>query len=282
MELSTRHKILLAKTARAGVMLGRKLVGLGHAAQVSRKGITWDLDLNEGIDFSIYLFGGFEIRTLRLYRKLVKPGQVVLDIGANIGAHTLPFADLVGTEGRVIAFEPTAYAFAKLRRNIELNPDLARRITTVQAALGADSDPTVPAEIYSSWPLAGTQDTHAVHLGRLQSTRGAVAMTMDHWVEASAPKRLDFIKLDVDGHEPSVIAGSTRTLAAFSPRILIEWAPYLFESSRSSVEGMFRLLTDLGYVGQNATSKRTIPLSLDELSRSAPPRGSINLLLSRK
>jgi FkbM family methyltransferase len=54
----------------------------------------------------------------------VKPGNAVLDIGRNIGAHTLPLAHLVGPHGRVIAFEPTAYAIRKMRANIALNAGL--------------------------------------------------------------------------------------------------------------------------------------------------------------
>lgn len=87
--------------------------------RVRRDGIHWDLDLSEGIDFAIFLLGGLELRTLRLYRRLVQPGDTVLDVGANIGAHALPLARLVGASGRVVAFEPTQFAFCKLQRNLE-------------------------------------------------------------------------------------------------------------------------------------------------------------------
>ena len=94
---------------------GRRLVGGGPELVTSRQGLTWQLDLREGIDLSIYLLGRFEPSTVRCYTRLVNPGDVVLDVGANIGAHTLPLARLVGEAGRVIAFELTRYAFLKLQ-----------------------------------------------------------------------------------------------------------------------------------------------------------------------
>ena len=121
--------------------------------QVKRHGIQWSLDLNEGIDFSIYLIGSFEPRTHRLYRKIIKPGQTVLNIGANVGSHTLPLAKLVGNYGRVVAFEPTAFAYGKLMVNIALNPKLSHRIIPKQAMLVAGSQARLEPALFSSWPL---------------------------------------------------------------------------------------------------------------------------------
>ena len=89
-------------------------------AEFKRGGLRWMLDLDEGIDFSIFLLGSFEPDAVRCFEKRIKPGDVVLDICANIGAHTLRLARLVGSSGRVLAFEPTIYAYAKLRSNLEL------------------------------------------------------------------------------------------------------------------------------------------------------------------
>ena len=79
------------------ISLARGWFGKGDLVEIRRGGYNWALDLHEGIDFSIFLLGGFEPRTLRLYRKLLgrQEGEIVLDIGANIGAHTLPLAKLV-------------------------------------------------------------------------------------------------------------------------------------------------------------------------------------------
>jgi hypothetical protein len=123
--LSTCHKIRIVRTLSSHVQFFRKCFGRTTRVIVTRRGVTWVLDLREGIDFAIYLLGGFELRTLRSYPRTIKAGDTVLDVGANIGAHTLPFAQLVGSPGKVFSFESTAYAFAKQKTNISLTPRFA-------------------------------------------------------------------------------------------------------------------------------------------------------------
>ena len=128
--MKTSRKIALARAIYHAVHAGRSLLGRTDRQVVVRDGITYDLDLSQGIDFAIYLANVYERGTRAALRRLVQPGSLVLDIGANIGAHTLTLAQLVGPSGRVFAFEPTDYAYGKLQRNLELNPELARRVST--------------------------------------------------------------------------------------------------------------------------------------------------------
>jgi hypothetical protein len=104
--LDTPTKMALAKSSRGAPPLA-PWAGLSERVRLRRRGIRWDLDLAEGIDLSIYLLGAFEPRLVGAYRKLIRPGACILDIGANIGAHTLQFAQLVGDRGKVVAYEPT-------------------------------------------------------------------------------------------------------------------------------------------------------------------------------
>ncbi|MSO73187.1 MAG: FkbM family methyltransferase, partial [Rhodospirillaceae bacterium] len=116
--MKTRTKILIAAMLSRAVRGLRRLLGAGRVGEFDRGGFRWRLDLGEGIDFSIYLLGSFEPITLGACRRLINPGDTVLDIGANIGALTLPMARMTGEAGKVYAFEPTAYAFEKLRANL--------------------------------------------------------------------------------------------------------------------------------------------------------------------
>jgi tRNA G37 N-methylase Trm5 len=127
--MKTTHKIAVARAIHHAIHAGRLLLGQSDRTVVARDGITYDLDLAQGIDFAIFLGNIYERQTKSALRKLVSPGSLVLDIGANIGAHTLHLAQLVGPGGRVMAFEPTDFAFRKLGRNLELNPSLAARVT---------------------------------------------------------------------------------------------------------------------------------------------------------
>lgn len=277
--LNTEQKIAIAKAAYRVLMMARGLVGKTAAVETRRSGIAWSLDLSEGIDFSIYLLGGFEPATLKQYESLVRPGDVVLDIGANVGSHTLPLARLVGETGRVIAYEPTAFAFAKLRRNLALNPELSKRVVACQMMLVASATAELPESLYSSWPLEASPDLHGTHQGRLMQTKGAGKTTLDDSLQSNGIKRVDFVKLDVDGHELDVLAGARATLMAHRPPILMEFAPYLYQESGVGFDALLLELKDLGYRILEAASRRPLPFELPELLEHIPKGGSLNVLL---
>ncbi len=270
----------LARVASSCILFARKVRGRSNQAIVKRGGIWWSLDLSEGIDFSIYLLGGFEPNTLKLYTTIVKPGDTVLDIGANIGAHTLPIARLVGDQGRVIAFEPTRYAIGKLSANIELNKELTDRISVNQIMLVAHEKERLESEIYSSWPLfeAG-KNVHPEHLGKLMNTEGAIAMTLDQAVKRLQIKKIDFIKIDVDGHEYSVLNGGKESLLTHRPPILMELAPYLFDPESRQFENMVELFSKLEYSLYDAGTGKPLPRDSDHLRAMIPVGGSRNILL---
>src|SRR5258708_39371705 len=147
--MKTANKIALARLAYRAIHLARAIAGYSDRCIVKRDGVIYDLDLSQGIDFAIYL-GMFERETRNALKGLVKPSSVVLDIGANIGIHTMLLADLVGPSGRVLSFEPTDYAIQKLRRNLDLNSELAERVTLFHCFLRSE-ERRVGKECRSRW-----------------------------------------------------------------------------------------------------------------------------------
>lgn len=260
------------------IAVGRRLAGASHIAEAKRHGISWRLDLREGIDLAIYLLGYFEPDTVRAYRRLLKPGDTVLDIGANIGAHTLPLARCVAPHGRVVAFEPTRYAYAKLRTNVGLNPELAALIRTEQLMLTESPETVLPATIYSSWPVSQSRraEAHAKHQGVATDTAGARAVPLDQYLVESGINRVDFIKMDVDGYECIVLRGTLRTLRRDRPTLLMEIMPYGLEEHGASLEELFTLLNPLGY---RLFDLDGAPLPSDlSLIAFIPPEGGINVI----
>ena len=105
-------------------------------------------------------------------RRITKPGMTVLDIGANIGAHTLLFSSLVGAAGRVVAFEPTDFAYAKLQKNVALNPRSGRRARA--HGVGRADDPQQQVDFRASWQTNG---------GRVNGLSTVDMIRLDDWAE---------------------------------------------------------------------------------------------------
>jgi FkbM family methyltransferase len=276
--LSTSLKIRIARALSTVILGVRRLLGRPSTIIARRRGITWSLDLREGIDFAIYLLGGFEVRTLNRYAQLVSPGDIVLDIGANIGAHTLPLAQLVGDAGRVHAFEPTAFAYRKQLANIALNPGLSHRIVPRQAMLTASDAADLPEAIYSSWPLESAADLHDDHHGRLMGTTGATATTLDSHLASAGVTRVNFIKIDVDGHELEVLRGAAHTLRTYQPGIMIELAPYVHADAPGEFDELIGIITGHGYTLHDMATGKSLPGDPAGLKGFIPDMGGLNVL----
>lgn len=275
--LSTTTKIALAKIGHAILTLSRKAVGLSNTTVVSRGGIRWRLDLDEGIDLSIYLLGAFERSTISAYRRVIRPDATVLDIGANIGAHTFHFARCVGPGGKVVAFEPTDFAFQKLAANMALNPELAQRIRMEQVMLLDQSGTGLAPRLCSSWPLKARTGLHEHHGGRMMETTGASISTLDEYLDRAAMRRVHFVKMDVDGYECKVLRGGMAALKREKPVLLLELAPYLLMETGDSLEELLDILATLGYTMTALSGSHPLPTTPDYLRELIPPGYSINI-----
>lgn len=278
--LSTAAKVRIARMLYRFVQLIRIPAGGRDGVRVKRRGINWDLDLREGIDLTIYTLGAFELDTLRALESQVRPGDTVLDIGANVGAHTLHLARLVGENGRVIAFEPTDFAIAKLRANLKANPALEPRVSVHQAFLVEDNSAAPVAPIAASWPVDGTRPDDAVTASRSMSASGARAISLDSTMADLGHPAVKLMKMDVDGHELEVLAGGRNLLETHAPILVMELAPFVFDPE-SKFDAMIELLTGLGYRFCPLGSSRPLPLEPRELKQRIPKGGSVNVVATR-
>jgi FkbM family methyltransferase len=196
------------------------------------EGMTFDLDLGEMIDVGLFL-QQYERDVVAVVERVTEPGWTVLDIGANIGAHTLRLSRLVGTTGRVFAFEPMDYAFSKLSRNLLLNE--AGNTRAFKLALSDHNAAACPVDFRSSWATSGERrrETSSVDLRKL-----------DDWFLEHRLSRLDLIKLDVDGHEWQVLKGGLMSIERYRPILLIEAGAWHFASRETNP---LELLASLGY-----------------------------------
>jgi FkbM family methyltransferase len=275
--MKTAHKIAAARIAYRAIHGARAIFGRTDRQVVVRDGMHFDLDLAEGIDFAIYLGGVFERGTAQALGRLVEPSALVIDIGANIGAHTLRLARLVGPHGRVLAFEPTDFAFQKLQRNLALNPELASRVEVFHCFLTEASDVAVPRAIYSSWPLNGGEDLHAKHLGHAMPTETATARSLDDVLALYPDRRVQLVKLDVDGFECSVLRGAREMLREARPIFVMELAPYVLEERGASLSELLSFFIPNGYV-LFAEQGGRLPSTAEELLRLIGDGASMNVV----
>lgn len=275
--LSTANKVLIARMLYRAVHLLRRPFGGKDQVTLRRAGLMWNLDLREGIDLTIYLTGAFERDTLRALEARVVEGAVVLDVGANVGAHTLHLARLVGDKGRVIAFEPTDYAVAKLRANLRANPTLESRVEVHQVFLVAAEDTAMVSALASSWPVDGTPPDDAQMCSRSMSVTGAAARTLDSMMAAAGDPEVTLIKMDVDGHELEVLEGAQSLLARRRPIIVMELAPYVFHPPEK-FDLMVNFLVRADYSFRQLGSRALLPSDPLSLRRLIPAEGSVNVV----
>jgi FkbM family methyltransferase len=186
------------------------------------------------------LISRYEPLTLSVVDALVHDGDVCFDIGANVGALTLPMARRVGSSGRVYAFEPGPPAYERLLRNLSLNPGVRDRVVALQAGVGAE-----PGTLH--WN-AGDNDNPA-DATLLEPTGIPVpVVTVDAHAAAIGLTRLDFLKIDVEGMEYEVLLGGRATLLAHRPVLYLE-TERRFEAIRAFpvLERIESLLRELGY-----------------------------------
>lgn len=205
--------------------------------------------------------------------KLVEPGMQILDVGANIGLYTLLLASLTGKAGRVFAFEPEPNLFSLLCENCAANEEL--NITPFQCAAG-DANGRATFQ-------RGTFNSGDNRLGA--SKRGAQSIEVEVVrLDEVLPRRtVQFIKLDVQGHEVAALTGMQQVLAS-SPdvRVLFEFWPAGLRAANTSPELLVQFFRERGFVVYEVEKgqARKLDMLASLVSRLGAKRYT-NLLASR-
>ncbi len=171
------------------------------------------------LEWSMFFYGSYEPFIEKIIKRLVRPGNVCIDVGANIGIHTLTMAKSTGANGHVIAFEPHPQVYKKLKDNIALNAyswvhvepcalSFEQGVVTLYGFNGKDSN-------------EGTSSLQAIHEDK-QHMFEVTTTTLDDYVASKKLSSVDFIKIDVEGHEQEVIDGAHKSIERFRPSIIFE------------------------------------------------------------
>ena len=176
---------------------------------------------DRGFGSNVLLDGFWEMWLTVFIAATVKPGMVVIDIGANFGYYTLLLGGLVGETGRVIAIEPNPATAVFLRNSIDLN-GFTNRTTLIQAAVGDAKG--APLILYSPHgePKNATVISSSDQVNHNNGSIYEVAqVTVDELVESIG--RIDFLKIDAEGAEEAIIEGMMQSLLTYKPLIVLEF-----------------------------------------------------------
>jgi FkbM family methyltransferase len=237
--MKTKYKIFNAKKISFLIT-----IFISKKQQTIRNNINWELDLNEGIDLSIFLFGTSERKILNLKNIFRSNSKLLfLDIGANVGSVSLPLAKLF-KYCKIYSIEPTNFAFNKFKNNLFLNKDLRKRVFLNQFFV---SNLKKPKKVWSSWSLDSNKKEHKKHKGKLKSIKKNSYISLDNFIKNKKIKKIDFIKLDVDGYELDVFNSGKKFFKKNKPIIFIEIAPYLYPEFGYSYLDLITYIRDIGY-----------------------------------
>lgn len=157
----------------------------------------------------------YDVAEFQAIPRLVQPGDIAFDVGANIGIYSVLLSRLCGPVGRVWAFEPVPDTYWRLRETLALNR--CENVTPLQVAI-CEKDGTARMNLFerqfSEWNSLGKPSMRSPN-GNLVSPRQSVevpAQTLDRFCVAQGIERINFLKVDVEGFELFVFRGAERLL----------------------------------------------------------------------
>ena len=222
----------------------------GHKLYLNRD----DMVLNS----YLAVHGYWEKMETDMVHRYVKPGMQVLDIGANIGYHTILMAGLVGEKGRVIAFEPDVTNFNLLGRSVAELP-----FRNVQIAQAAVWDTSGELQLYMSEENPG--DHQVYHSSEARAHYSVPAVTIDEYLPDG---KFDFLKMDIQGAEGHAFMGMRKTLERHPPTAMVlEFWPGGLATAGTPADEVYAFLLGLGYVTyrMDEEEQKIYPITLEQI-----------------
>lgn len=223
------------------------LISSNHGTMIINKNDYRMIDKNSGFGVGYQLLNtssfdqqevDFALALLEKRRKYYGDGVVAIDCGANIGVHTIEWGRLMHGWGEVISFEAQEKIFYALAGNVAINNCL--NVTAKHAAVGSECssidipqpDYLIPSS-YGSFELRQTEKNEFIGQDiDYKKTKSVPLVSID----SLALKRLDFIKIDVEGMEEDVLTGAANSIAKCRPIMMIE----IIKSDRRNIESFLQ------------------------------------------
>jgi len=191
----------------------------------------------------IWFGDGFEFKTIAQIKKNVKKGDIVFDIGANIGLYSILLSKLVGNTGTVYAFEPNPLTVKYLKKNLTLNN--CHNVIVSQIALSDENGKIILKKTVGG----GDAFNYIVKSQDADEEKEIIdAVRLDDFIITNKIDRLDFVKMDIEGAELLCINGAKeKMLKILKPIIVTEvFEPWCERFNYTSIE-LLSLIANLNY-----------------------------------
>lgn len=189
---------------------------------------------------ALVLTGNLDRKISRTFERVARPGDLILDVGANLGLHTVQASRIAGPTGRVLAFEPNPQMSTLLRESLRRNR--CENVVLHDCALGSEQatlDLHVPVDHAGKGSLVESNSTRDV-----RDRISVPVKTLDS-ILLSEKSRIGLVKIDVEGFEPQVLQGARDLLSTSPPHAWIFETHNLSEGLRS--EPVADVLSATGY-----------------------------------
>jgi FkbM family methyltransferase len=246
------------------------------------EGNTMYLDSRDQGLFPRLVLGVHEMPGIRLFKKLIVPGMVVLDIGANVGYYTLIAARLMRGEGRVYAFEPEPGNYELLVKNIKAN-----RCTNVTAVPKAVAERNGRVELFLDGINFGGPSLSRQNIPGSSGSVSIETVALDSYLEEAASGKVDVIKMDTQGTEGRILEGAVKTLSVSHPKIIMEFWPFGLRNMGTDPLALLARFRGMGFAVHRIleggdVARVTEPARiLEECMRMDGGRGDILLYLEK-
>ena len=208
----------------------------GVEKNIRINGSHFQLHIDDWVQQNVFFLGEYEPAELKAIGPYLKDDAVFIDVGANFGWYTLFASSIIGNEGQVVAFEPFPENFKRLSQNIGLNPN--RKIIAENLAVGEQKG-VLDLYYNKEEQNLGMVSKNAT----LNSKKKTVPMiAFDDYVREHNIKKIDFIKIDIEGAELQALQGMKEVLRKLKPVLLVEILKE--QNDRNSI---LSFLLDLGY-----------------------------------
>lgn len=208
-------------------------------------GLLLHVDTSSFCEWYIFFYGAFRPEISKLLNRILRPGHTAIDIGANIGMHSVIMANRVGPTGRVVSFEPDPHPFRRLNANLRLNG--FTQVETHRKALSAKPGKATFFLHDDAIGNYANASLHAENIGHQTPSVEIDVLTLDSFVADAGMQRLDVIKLLAQGEEWNILQGGRATIAKFRPFIFFLYEPAFWARQGRSLPDATKFFAELGY-----------------------------------